>query len=496
MLASGLSAIEESAVTLPIIIYLVFLASNNSLTRFLNQLTNGTGYTGGIPALLQDPAYSIGLIILIGSILSAVLLIGIVGGGFVLSAEYGTYLQAWTTNSVPVGAVLENGRKNWKRAAWTRLLTDLLTWGPVLAGIALFFLLVSGINAATPLTTAFFLVILYSLIPIVLGIVSLIISIFTVYSIPAAIIDQTSGLGAIGKSFRFVANNFWTTLTYIVVRFIFQFLSVLLIILASIIGLPLSSLGTVVLSLLLTPILHSTKAMIYSYGRSTEAEMPFEVFEPIWRDIGLRLPRAAWRKMRIGLSEISHFLLSPRNLPFHILATLSLVLGIWLGDYVSTNGLVSFLGIQPGTINPAVVQSFGPVLGIYIFLNNWLVSIATGLSGIGFGIPAFQTILFNGFIVGLIIPAFQNLTLLLAGLLPHGTIEIPSLVLSGSIGLKLGWAALRAKFDPTPENRDFLSLTLRQTVYIVVGLAPLFVIAGTIEGNVTPIIMRWFGWTG
>ena len=227
--------------------------------------------------------------------------------------------------------------------------------------------------------------------------------------------------------------------------------------------------------------------------------MPFEVFEPIWRDIAFRLPRAAWRKMRIGLSEISHFLLSPRNLPFHILATLSLVLGIALGNYVSTNGpgLVEILGIQPGTINPTVVQSFGPVLGINFFLNNWLVSIATGLSGIGFGIPAFQTILFNGFIVCIIIPAFhQNLTLLLSLILPHGIIEIPSLVLSGSIGLKLGWAALRARLDPIPENREFLSLTLRQTVYVVVGLAPLFLIAGAIEGNVTPIIMRWFGWTG
>ncbi len=155
-----------------------------------------------------------------------------------------------------------------------------------------------------------------------------------------------------------------------------------------------------------------------------------------------------------------------------------------------------FLAIQPGTINPSVVNSFGPALGIDIFANNWLVSIATGTAGLGFGVPSFETILFNGFIVGIIVPAFQDLTLLLAGLLPHGIIEVPSLGISGSVGLKLGWASLKSKLDPSPQNKAFLSITLRQTVYVVVGLAPLFLIAGIIEGNITPIIMRYFGWTG
>jgi uncharacterized membrane protein SpoIIM required for sporulation len=32
-------------------------------------------------------------------------------------------------------------------------------------------------------------------------------------------------------------------------------------------------------------------------------------------------------------------------------------------------------------------------------------------------------------------------------------------------------------------------------VYVVVGLAPLFFVAGLIEADVTPWIMRMFGWT-
>ena len=74
------------------------------------------------------------------------------------------------------------------------------------------------------------------------------------------------------------------------------------------------------------------------------------------------------------------------------------------------------------------------------------------------------------------------------------------------MGMKLGYAALRRLFGGNPAKHsdaetlsvssdDYLSRTLRQTVYVVVGLAPLFLIAGLIEADVTPIIMRMFGWT-
>src|SRR5207245_11595812 len=113
--------------------------------------------------------------------------------------------------------------------------------------------------------------------------------------------------------------------------------------------------------------------------------------------------------------------------------------------------------------------------------------------------------MFNGFLPGALV-SLSTLTILFSSILPHGIIEIPSFIHAGSMGIKLGYAALRRLFSgPTGEGNlvveassnsdDYLSRTLRQTVYVVVGLAPLFLIAGRVEADLSPVIMRMHGWT-
>src|SRR3989442_4674890 len=108
---------------------------------------------------------------------------------------------------------------------------------------------------------------------------------------------------AIRQSFRVASHNLGLTLTYSLVRIMFQGLLLLVVFFAATIGLPLTSLITVILSLLLTPILHLTKTMIYYYAGPSVPEMPFQLSNPIWQDIFLPLPKAAWLKIKIGLSE-------------------------------------------------------------------------------------------------------------------------------------------------------------------------------------------------
>ncbi len=490
MLGTGLSAIGQSIITLAAMLVLTSFAMKGTLFDFLSST-----HDEGLLQAIQSPAYSANIIptaTVVVIILAAAL---VLGGGFVLAAEYSTYLEAWQSDKASFKSMVENGSRRWKQMAWTLFLADTVTWAPFVAGLIL--VLITLPKALTPQGIGAFLASEYVL-AFGLG-ASLVLSIFTLYSFPAVVVDQLSGVRALQYSFRVASHNLGVTLTYGVVRIIFQLLSSLLVLFAGLIGLPLSSLASAILSLLLTPVLHSTKTMIYYQAGPSIPETPFTLEKPIWNDIARKLPRAAWLKVRLGLSECARYIIGLRNIPFHAASAIGLVLGILLGNFVSNNGFKQYYletpGYQPGRLNPLLTQVVPPALGVDLFLHNWQVSIAAALSGIGFGFPSFETILFNGFILGLLSPIIPTLTMLLAVILPHGIIEIPSFLLAGSVGIKLGYAATKAKTRPGPESRDYLATVLRQAVYIVIGLAPLFLIAGLIEADLTPFIATMFGWT-
>lgn len=490
MLDTGLTAIAQSIITLAAMLVLLDFASRNTLFSFLS-----TQYNQGLLKAIQTPAYFSTIIpaAIIAVIIAALALV--LGGGFVLSAEYGTYLDAWQSDKTSFRSIIDNGSRRWKQMAWTLLLTNIITWGPIVIGLIL--LLLSLPNIGTPQGIVALLGAYYTFI-FGLG-ASLVLAIFTVYSYPAVVVDNLSGFRALRHSFRVASQNLALTVTYGTVRVIFQVLSSLIVIFAGFIGLPLTSLATAVLSLLLTPVLHSTKTMIYYHAGPTIPETPFRLENPIWNDIFRKLPRAAWLKVKLGLSESARYVIGVRNMPFHALSVLGFTTGILLGDYVSNNGITLYytdvLRYQPGQLNPLLTQVIPPALGVYLFLHNWLVSIAAAMSGIGFAFPSFETLLFNGFILGVVSPLVPTLTMLLAVILPHGIIEIPAFLLAGSVGIKLGYAALKTRTQPGQESSEYLSTVLRQAVYIVIGLAPLFLIAGLIEADLTPVIARMFGWT-
>ena len=471
-------------------IVLTVFAANGLLPSFLNSLAQ----PGGIFRIFNEPLYQSTVIPVAIASIVIVFLVMIIGSGFVYSGEYSIYLDAWSKDKTSFSSIIENGRRYWKGMGWTFFLANLITWGPVILAYSI--LLIVAASARTVQGILILLVSSYFLEFALLG--SLILGLFTIYAYPAVVVSQTSGLRAIKKSFRVASHNLGTTFTYAAVRIVFQVLLIAVVLSAGIIGLPLASFSAGILTLLLTPILHSTKTMIYYYAEPDVPEMSFQLSNPIWHDITRRLPRLAWLKIRAGLVETGKFLTDIRSMIFHLSSILGFVLGIFLGIYVANNGIVTFLlshGYQQGRINPLVLQTVPPILGLDIFLNNWLVSIATGLAGLGFGAPSFATILFNGFLLGVVLQLSPTITMFNAAILPHGIIEIPSFILAGSTGMRLGYAALKAKLSPSAENYGYLSSVLRQTVYVLVGLAPLFFVAGLIEADLTPIIMRMFGWT-
>jgi uncharacterized membrane protein SpoIIM required for sporulation len=126
------------------------------------------------------------------------------------------------------------------------------------------------------------------------------------------------------------------------------------------------------------------------------------------------------------------------------------------------------------------------VLAGRIFTNNIQVSFLAFAGGIAAGLGTAAVLLFNGAVVGAVAGiAFEGGSgaAFLELVVPHGVLELSVIVVSAAAGLGMG----RALIDPGLRPRR-LALTdeARQAVEVVLGTVPWFVLAGLVEGFVTP----------
>jgi len=85
----------------------------------------------------------------------------------------------------------------------------------------------------------------------------------------------------------------------------------------------------------------------------------------------------------------------------------------------------------------------------------------------------------------------RSVGFILSGLLPHGVIEIPALILGQAAALSFGSAAILALFKK--ERRNLLLPTLKQNFrYVLLALGLLFP-AAFIETYVTPLMITQYG---
>ena len=123
--------------------------------------------------------------------------------------------------------------------------------------------------------------------------------------------------------------------------------------------------------------------------------------------------------------------------------------------------------------------SFGQFL--FILLNNGLTLFFIILLGFIFGIPSFFALFSNGLILGIVAffsnQAFSWSTFFL-GVLPHGILEIPVLILGCAMGLKIGKISFDKIFKKQGDFKEELSLALYFYLKIIF---PLLVLAAAIE---------------
>jgi uncharacterized membrane protein SpoIIM required for sporulation len=134
----------------------------------------------------------------------------------------------------------------------------------------------------------------------------------------------------------------------------------------------------------------------------------------------------------------------------------------------------------------ALVRALGPGFSVVIFVNNITVGFLAFAGGVVFGLGTLAALMQNGMLLGALsafVVGTPSERAYWSLILPHGSLELPAIFLCGGAGLLLGWSLISPGDLPR-----LVSLRRRAgvAVRLVAGAAVVLVVAGLIEGIITP----------
>jgi uncharacterized membrane protein SpoIIM required for sporulation/uncharacterized RDD family membrane protein YckC len=139
-------------------------------------------------------------------------------------------------------------------------------------------------------------------------------------------------------------------------------------------------------------------------------------------------------------------------------------------------------------------ELFRPVMATSIIANNVQVTFAAFAMGIAFGIGTVLVLVTNGVSLGGVFGLYASkgiASLLVRFVAPHGVLELSAICIAGGAGFLLAAAIL------VPGNRprgEALRENGRRAIRLVAASTVLLLIAGTLEGFVSPIETWPLGW--
>lgn len=132
------------------------------------------------------------------------------------------------------------------------------------------------------------------------------------------------------------------------------------------------------------------------------------------------------------------------------------------------------------------ILTIKPLASSAIMTNNLAVSFTTFALGITAGLGTAYMMAVNGLLIGVIGAACwqAGMGLRLAGFVaPHGVLELPSIFMAAGAGLLVARGLL---FPGSLPRREALAVYGGSGVRLALGIIPLLVIAGVIEGFISP----------
>ncbi|WP_281886446.1 stage II sporulation protein M [Paenibacillus sp. YYML68] len=168
-------------------------------------------------------------------------------------------------------------------------------------------------------------------------------------------------------------------------------------------------------------------------------------------------------------------------------------------------GLSGFLAVSSNPLNlyaiipSSIAESIDPskvghnhadvqhaTMSTAIMTNNIRVAVLAFVGGITFGLLTVYVMFYNGLLIGALTAVFWQAGYsytFWAYILPHGVIELTAIFIAGGSGLYMGYRMI----DPGRYTRKYQFIqSVKESALLLLGTIPLFVIAGIIEGYLTP----------
>jgi uncharacterized membrane protein SpoIIM required for sporulation len=139
-------------------------------------------------------------------------------------------------------------------------------------------------------------------------------------------------------------------------------------------------------------------------------------------------------------------------------------------------------------------QLFRPVMATSIIANNVQVSFVAFASGMTAGVLTLWVLLTNGISLGAVFGLYMSKgigALLLAFVAPHGVLELIAICLSGAAGF---WLAAAMLVPGARTRRRALIENGQRAIRLVAAAGMLLVVAGSIEGMISPIVWWPLEW--
>lgn len=132
------------------------------------------------------------------------------------------------------------------------------------------------------------------------------------------------------------------------------------------------------------------------------------------------------------------------------------------------------------------ILSVKPLASSAILTNNLSVAFSAFAMGALAGAGTLYIMVFNGLMIGVIGSACHRAGLsipLWSFVAPHGALELPAIFIAGGAGLLLARGIVAPGLRP---RREALAQSGGESIRLLLGIFPLLVIAGVIEGFVSP----------